>query len=512
MNITTRGGKFNEKRQFCRFFFDKIIDKKKFLCHINEVESKIRKEIIKMKEYKVSDVVNMTEQEIDLIQQGINQDNLSVIEEAYQNRHINLTDYEYLKDFYHDGMDVYREVYRALYEVFKHPEYTSAIDLSTGNVDLDYNEQPINYGLKAVTPFTCTRLEYVDKFNNPIYVIFPKMKTAARAIEKLESEYGKEYAEELHNAARYAFELEDMETFREKISNINPSSSKLHDILRLTVTCKYLTDVERIERVMTEQRGFTKRNYTINAAETRNRFHKPLAQNEKKYYDIKMIMHQHHPQGKTLDVEVQLKIHTLYNADLRTHQIYEDIRSIEAELAQKQKDFSAAEVRQKKATIEILTNRIRRINENAIHQYNMMVIDKARRFEDDGYRPLRIAPDYVDGTYQQCRQFIHREYLVESYTPFDPQTAFSAESDVNKVAYLRLIGKLKPIFNEFAEDALEKVEKLFNNLTLAERNRFNGINEVAKRYAPFINRKIRARAAEDEKILNGGLVRPQRER
>lgn len=464
-----------------------------------------------MKEYKVRDVVNMTEEEIDAIQESFNQQNLAVINEAYQQHRINETDYEYLKDFYHDGMDVYREVYRALYEVFKHPEYTSAIDLSSGKVDIDTNGQPINYGLKAVTPFTSTRLEYVDKFNNPIYVIFPKMKSAARAVEKLESEYGKEYAEELHNAARYAFELEDMETFREKISNINPSSSKLHDILRLTVTCKYLTDVERIERVMTEQRGFTKRNYTINAAETRNRFHKPLAQNEKKYYDIKMIMHQHHPQGKTLDVEVQLKIHTLYDADLRTHKIYEIIRSLEANLQQNRHQLSALEIRRKQASIEILTNRVRRMNENAIHQYNMTVIDKARRFEDDGYRPLRIKPDFADGTYLQCRQFINREYLVESYDPFDSQTAFSAENEANKVAYLRLIGKLDPSFDEFSNQA-EQIDTLFQKLTPAEIKRFEGINEVAKRYAPFINRKIRARAAEDEKILNGGLVRPQRER
>ncbi len=462
-----------------------------------------------MKEYEVRDIVNMTDEEIDAIQNKINRDNLQTVEKAFAERRLNEEDYSYLKEFYRDGMGIYREVYRALYEIFKHPEYTSAINLATGQVDTDKNGQTINYGLKAVTPFTCTRLEYVDKFNNPIYVIFPKMKSAARAIEKIESEYGKEYVAELHKIARYAFDMEDMETFRDKMSQISSNSSKLHDILRLTITCKYLTDVERIERVMTEQRGFTKRNYTIKPQETRNRFHKPLTQNQKKYYDIKMIMHQHHPHGKTLDVEVQLKIHTLYNADLRTHKIYEQIRSLEAELAQKKNSLTDQEIRQKQASVEILTNRIRRINENSAHQYNMMVIDKARRFEDDGYRPLRIAPDFADGTYLQCRQFINREYLVESYNPFDSKTAFSAENEANKVAYLRMIGKLSATFDEFADNAQEVVSKTFDALTPSEMARFEGINEVAKRYAPFINRKIRTRAAEDEKILNGGLVHPQ---
>lgn len=452
-----------------------------------------------MKEYKVSEVVNMTNEEIDAIQNEINQKNLHAIEEAFEDRRISETDYEYLKEFYHDGMGIYREVYRSLYEDFKHPCYTSAIDLATGQIDVDAHGQPMNYGLKAVTPFTSTRLEYVDKFNNHIYVIFPKMKSAERAIEKLE--YCKDYAKELQAAAHLAFEKEDMEAFAEKIRSITPNSSKLHDIVRLTITCKYLTDVERIERVMTENRGFTEPNYIINPFETRDRFKKPLSENPKKYYDIKMIMHQKNGNGKTLDVEVQLKIHTLYLADLRTHKHYENIRALETEIARNKQNLTERELRQKQAKIEILTRRIRRINENAIRFYNMIVIDKARRFEDDGYRPLRIEPDFSDNTYQQCRQFIQREYMVESYEPFDPTTAFSAEDEANKVAFLRLIGKVEPTFDEFAKHAMENVDSLFRQLAPSEKMRFDGINEVAKRYAPFINRKIHTQKAEDEKNL-----------
>lgn len=457
-----------------------------------------------MAEYKVKDIVNLPYEEIDRIQESINTDNLKIIEQAFAQKRINAEERDYLYDFYHDGMGVYREVYRALYEIFKHPEYTCAFDLKTGKVDRDVHEAQINYGLKAVTPFTSTRLEYVDKFNNPIYVIFPKMKSAERAIEKLESEYRKEYANEFSKQLHDFFMNEDREAFVEKIQNIRKGSAKLHDILRLTITCKYFTDVERIKRVMTENKSDLKRNYRINSNETRDRFLKPLKDNEKRYYDIKMIMHQQAPGDKELDVEVQLKIHTLYNADLRTHKIYEDVRTIEADLVQNGSLMPNKEKRQKEAKIKILNNKIRHINENAVHQYNMMVIDKARRIEDDGYRPLRVNPDYEDGTYQQCRHFINREYLVESYENFNALTAFSADNTINKLCFMRMIGKLEPDFNEYDEKASETIAHHFSQLTIAEKERFDGINEVAKRYAPLIQRKIHTR--KHEELANGNIL------
>ncbi len=450
-----------------------------------------------MEEYKVRDIVNLPEEEIDRIQEKINAQNLELISNAYTEHRISGDDREYLLNFYRDGMTVYREVYRALFELFKHPEFTCALDLATGKVDTDSQGNEINYGLKAVTPFTCTRLEYVDKFNNPIYVIFPKMKSASRAIEKIESEYGAEYKQDLKKISRFIFEDEDREAFSETLQNLKPKSAKLHDILRLTVTCKYLTDVERIKRVMTENRHNGKRNYYINPNETRDRFLKPLAENQKKYYDIKMIMHQMYTGGQTLDVEVQLKIHTLYMADLRTHKIYEDVRSIEALLEKEKSRMNSNEIRQKQAQIKILNNRIRQINENAVHQYNMMVVDKARRIEDDGYRPLRVRPDYADGTYHECRQIISREYMVESFLPFDPQTAFSARDNLNKLCYLRMLGKLENDFNEFSDDAAKTINLYFSQLSQAEMERFNGINEIAGRYAPIIRKKIQTRQKQE---------------
>lgn len=459
-----------------------------------------------MKNYEVKDIVNLPYEEIDQIQEKINEENLRLIDKAYADGRISADDRDYLREFYHDGMGVYREVYRTLYEVFRQPENTCAFNLSTGKVDTDENGKHINYGLKAVTPFTDTRLEYVDKFHNPIHVIFPKMKKADRAIEKIESEYHQDYLDDISRVVDRFFDDEDRDALVERMQNVKKSATKLRDILRLTITCKYYSDVERIKRVMTNK-SHQERNYEIDPKETRDLFLRPLSENEKKYYDIKMIMHQKTSGGRPIDVEVQLKINTLYNADIRTHKIYEDVRSIEGDLALNESSMPQNEVRQKKAQIKILKNKIRTINGNAIHQYNMMVLDKARRIEDDGYRPLRIRPDYTDGTYSRCRDVIANEYLVESFDKFDPKTAFSAENEINKLAFMRMIGKIDHDFDETRPTAPGFINFAFENLTPAEKDRFDNITEIAQRYAPIIEQKISQRQ-QTEKLGDFKTLNP----
>lgn len=480
-----------------------------FLCHIQKNRQN-RFESDMQKEYDVKKVVNLPTEEINRIQKQIDAENLETIEKACNEYRISPLERDYLLNFYADGMSVYRDVYRTLYETFRRPERTCSVNLESGKVDCDNSGNPIDYGLKAVTPFTCTRLEYVDKFNNPIYIIFPRMKSADRAIEKLERKYGKEYQTALYNAARLAFEQEDREAFAEKLQSIPQSNERLHDIIRLTITSKYLSGVERITQVLAHNHDSPKAKFYINKDEIRNRFTLPLSKNAKRYYDIKMIVHQK-KDDKLLDMELQLKIQALYEADLRTHKIYEEVRTIEASLPNKPTTEDTLDMRQKTARIKILNNRIRQINENSIHQYNMMVLDKARRIEDDGYRPLRIEPDNKDGTYDQCRQFIQKEYLVESYDTFNPETAFSADNEINKLSFLRLLGKLETDFNETDENASKVINYKFSRLTLAEKERFNGINEIAHRYSSIIRRKILAKK-KLEPIMQTPALSPKRGR
>lgn len=443
-----------------------------------------------MENYEVKDIVNLPSEYIDQIQKQLDEQNCAIIMQAYNEHRISPNEKDYLLGFYSDGMSVYREVYRALYEIFRQPENTCAINLATGKVDTDAHGNKINYGLKAVTPFTCTRLEYVDKFHNSIYVILPKMKSVIRAIEKIESEYNTAYFQEMHKMINRFFEDENRELLIENMQGITQNSSKLRDVLRLTITCKYFTDVERIKRIMTNYSNNAQSNFYINPNETRDKFLQPLNKNEKNYFDIKMIMHQKTANGQPINVEVQIKIHTLYTADTRTHKLYEKLRALEGELALKGNKIPQEERRQKEAQIKILKHRIRTINANAIHHYNMIVLDKARRIEDDGYRPLRIPPDNIDGTYNQCRSVIANEYRVESFAPFNPDTDFAANKEVNKVAFLRMIGKLDDEFDETEENAHHLINYEFSRLTPSEKERFDGINEIAQRYASVINCKI----------------------
>ncbi|MBE6443235.1 MAG: hypothetical protein E7020_01020 [Alphaproteobacteria bacterium] len=441
-------------------------------------------------ELTAADLYNLKFAEIDEIQTSIDAQNMATIESAFKQGRINDEEYDYMMAFFRDGMGVYREVYRSLYETFGSPIYTADFQPQTGEVKRDQNGKAIDYSLKVVTPFVYTKLKFSDKNNNAIHVIFPKMKSAERAIEKIDKEFGREY-NKLYQAATDVFFLdEDRDAYIERIQSLPKSTSQLHDILRLTITCKYLHDVKRIKRKFSEN---TNKFYHINPEETRDRFDKPLYKNKNRYYDIKMIMHQKTNNGQTFDVEVQLKINTLFRGDIRTHGIYERMRKIEA----MQSPSDPAPLRESQnQSIKLLDNLRTRIDINAVHQYNMMVIDKIFRIEDNDYRPLRVVPDNADGTYEKCCNFITDGYLVESYQKFDPTTAFSADDEVNKMAFLKLIGALPKGFDEFSENASAEINNKFNKLDHAGRRQFQKINDVATRYQHIIQQQI------DNQIIN----------
>lgn len=458
---------------------------------------------IDLQTIKAKDLSDLSFEEIDAIQEDLNAANLETIEKAYQQHRIDDYERDYLLEFFHDGMAVEREVYRSLYETFGQPERTCSYTPATGKVETDKNGHEIDYGLKVLTPFTGTRLQYRDKNINHIYVIIPPMKKAARAIEKIDAEYGKEYRRKFNQELEKLFTSEDRDAFCENIQDIPQTTSKLHDILRLTITCKYLSDVQRIKRKLSENKSSS---FYINTDETRDRFSKPLSQNEKKYYDIKMIIHHNMPNGKILDVEAQLKIDTLYQGDILTHGIYEQVRETEALLTKKGAQMEDFEVRQKEAQIKILNNRIRQINEVFLHQYNMVVMDKVYRIENDGYRPLRVEPENADGTYNRCRAFLSAEYMPESYQQFNGQEDFSAASEINKLCYLRMIGKLPADFDMFAETASKHINYKFARLSPAEIERFNGLNEIAMRYESVVRRKVNDRTRTDQPKAYAGLI------
>ena len=474
--------------------------------------------------YTVKETVEMPKNQIAGIIAQNAKDSLAIAQQAYDEKRITSYDYEKLKIYFSDPEKVYRHTYRAIYNLFKQPEATHAIDLSTGKVETDEHGKPVEYSLKAVTPFTNTKLVYYDKYHNEIGIIFPKMKEAERIIEKLCYEYGIEYNQDLHDIAHIAFDDENREEFAEKMQDIPLPSSKLHDVLRLTVTCKYKTDTERLCNIFLKNRtiysketqDYDRKNmpyektnsaeekrikesepYYVIQEETRNRFNGKLEDNPKMYYDIKIVLHIPDENGVVRDVEIQFKIQTLFFADARTHQLYEIVRDIEKRLEKEGSKIDPKDKAQMLAQKKILLNRITQINKNAIHQYNMMVVDKIRRIEDDGYIPIGAEPEHTDGTYQWCREFLFNEYMPETLKDFDAKESFNPEDELNKMCFLRMIGKLEPDFDEFSPSASLDIEEAFDSLTPSEKSRFDGIYQVSNRYGQIIQNSINHKRIQD---------------
>ncbi len=454
-------------------------------------------------ELTAKDLANIPREEIKEIQNRRDKLAIATFDTALAEARITRYDYDYLIEAFKDGMGWSRLIYRSIYETFGKPLYTTGFNPITGEVDRDENGKTINYSLKALTPLAPTRLKFTDKKNNALYCIFPKMKSADRTIEKLETELHREYNEEMLTALDQSWEDEDREAFAERLQNISPAYTKLRDIYRLTFTAKYLSDVKRLKRVFTE---FGKKNqnkfYYIIDNETRDRFDKPLSENENQYYDIKMIMYQRLPDrdsneipdNRYFAVEIQLKIDTLFRGDLKTHEPYEKIREIEGKMTS---STPSEERKLNEQLIKYYNKRRKLINQHAVHEYNMVVLDKIYRIEDD-YIAMEVEPDdKKNGTYKQCVDFITDNYMVESYRPFDAENAFSANNELNKMYFLKLIGKLPKSFDEFAEGASETINREFSRLQHMDRRKFAGINNIAQRYQSVIQDVINQRKRDD---------------
>ncbi|MBQ7303488.1 MAG: hypothetical protein IJW75_01030 [Alphaproteobacteria bacterium] len=478
------------------------------------------------KNYTVRETVELTRSQISGVIAQMATRCVNVITKAYEDKKIDNIQYESLMSYFSNPDTIYRHTYRAIYDLFKQPEATCAIDLETGKVERNENGRPIDYGLKAVTPFTNTQLVYYDKFHNPIRVIFPMMKEPSRAIEKLLYEYGKEYNQDLDKISALVFENEDRESYSQALQTLNTPTSKLHDILRLTVTCKYKTDLERACNIFQKNRTiYTKDTpdsqktglleekrikkeepYFIIEEEKRNRFKGKIKDNNKMYYDIKIVLHIPDENGTIRDVEIQFKIHTLFFADIRTHKLYEEVRNIEKMLEKEGAKMDAKEIAQANARKKILLNRITQINKNAIHQYNMMVVDKIRRIEEDGYIPIGAEPEHTDGTYQWCREFLFKEYMPESLDDFKANESFNPNDELNKMCFLRMIGKLEPDFDEFNPLASEQIEQAYSLLKPSEIERYEKIFNVSNRYSQIIQNAINKKRIEDNGFPSPALT------
>lgn len=450
------------------------------------------------------DIVKYSSEEIDAIQKEYDKENCREIFQAYVEHRINQEEVLFLLNYYRDGMKAYREVYRGLYEIYGIPEQIACMNQLNGELEMHIQKIPhvdakknriitvrenvvTNYSLKEVTPFTCMRLEYRDNENNPVYVILPVMKKARRAIEKIQ-DYRVEQMAEVRKINESFQQHGDVNRLQQELSGVRGHLDRVNDILRLTITRKYYTGVSKTRSTLTRAP-----NLGVNPAETRSLFYDndmkncaQLKKNGKNYYDDKLYLHLSLGGGREFKAEVQIKIDAFYRADLQTHLLYEEQRALEENLKASRKKMSAQEVQRAEYRIEILKKGIQKINKQANHEYNMMVLEKVRWLED-GYRALRIPPDYQDGTYKACHDLIKSCYMVRPHKIFDVEKEFDFRDKDNIAIAARGNYDLKSIYEisgRYRESISRKYSPLHDKIDVTGKDRTYPNFISAQKYDP----------------------------
>ena len=450
------------------------------------------------------DIVKYSSEEIDAIQKEYDKENCREIFQAYVEHRINQEEVLFLLNYYRDGMKAYREVYRGLYEIYGIPEQIACMNQLNGELEMHIQKIPhvdakknriitvrenvvTNYSLKEVTPFTCMRLEYRDNENNPVYVILPVMKKARRAIEKIQ-DYRVEQMAEVRKINESFQQHGDIDRLQQELAGVRGHLDRVNDILRLTITRKYYTGVSKTRSTLTRAP-----NLGVNPAETRSLFYDndmkncvQLKKNGKNYYDDKLYLHLSLGGGREFKAEVQIKIDAFYRADLQTHLLYEEQRALEENLKASRKKMSAQEVQRAEYRIEILKKGIQKINKQANHEYNMMVLEKVRWLED-GYRALRIPPDYRDGTYKACHDLIKSCYMVRPHKIFDVEKEFDFRDKDNIAIAARGNYDLKSIYEisgRYRESISRKYSPLHDKIDVTCKDRTYPNFISAQKYDP----------------------------
>lgn len=450
------------------------------------------------------DIVKYSSEEIDAIQKEYDKENCREIFQAYVEHRINQEEVLFLLNYYRDGMKAYREVYRGLYEIYGIPEQIACMNQLNGELEMHIQKIPhvdakknriitvrenvvTNYSLKEVTPFTCMRMEYRDNENNPVYVILPVMKKARRAIEKIQ-DYRVEQIAEVRKINESFQQHGDVNRLQQELAGVRGHLDRVNDILRLTITRKYYTGVSKTRSTLTRAP-----NLGVNPAEMRSLFYDndmkncaQLKKNGKNYYDDKLYLHLSLGGGREFKAEVQIKIDAFYRADLQTHLLYEEQRALEENLKASRKKMSAQEVQRAEYRIEVLKKGIQKINKQANHEYNMMVLEKVRWLED-GYRALRIPPDYQDGTYKACHDLIKSCYMVRPHKIFDVEKEFDFRDKDNIAIAARGNYDLKSIYEisgRYRESISRKYSPLHDKIDVTGKDRTYPNFISAQKYDP----------------------------
>ncbi|MBR2273232.1 MAG: hypothetical protein IJ864_00115 [Alphaproteobacteria bacterium] len=477
-----------------------------------------------MQTYTADQLVKMGSEQIDQIQSNCDSDALDYItEKTDELTFMTKTDINNLKEYYTDTM----EKYRLLYEAFVYglsteqkpgfPEHIYNIDLKDGSIETDKNGRRINYTTEILAPCTTSALHYINNDCNDMYIIFPPVKDIERTIEKLVEERQREHKElREKNLATFEeepelpFNLSLQESYcptvynlqqqkieqqtKETLLKITTDSILPKDIYRLSITSRYPQDLE----TLIKQFECKFPAYIKFVGNERNFYNKELTENPRRYLDRKKIARISIPQSnRYFYVEFQFKQTNMFFAHIRSHSVYEQARLLTAkyntaqEAAQKKKGTAGYEEAKNKALqLKKLCQEKNElcidIHKSAIHQSNFYVLNHVM-WQDKNAEGLR-HPKNSKGQYEQSIDFLKKNYIIESYEPFDGAMAFATTPNeyLNKSYYLKMIGSLPENFDELGKNAKNYINKAWENLTSSDIKNFDLVTATAIKYQDII--------------------------
>ena len=290
------------------------------------------------------------------------------------------------------------------------------------------------------------------------------------------------------------------------------------DIYRLSITSKYPGDLEELIREL--ENKFPP--YIKFTKGERNLYKKNLSENARNYFDIKKIARITIPgSDRSFNIEFQFKQTNMFFAHIRSHSAYEEFRILEAkykalkEAEAKRKTPSTPAAKQKlqqlKKQCEEKKELCLKIHRNAVHQSNLYLMHKLL-WLDDNARGLHRKPELQDGRYKYSVETLKKNYILESYEPFDGATAFATAPDehLNKSYYLKLIGILPESFDELGKNAKEHINKAWGTLTAADIKDFTRITSTAVKYQDIIRNIQKQRRMMDTTALLNSFAQNER--
>ena len=444
---------------------------------------------------------------------------------------LNKHEKEMLVGSYTNTMETFRLLFKAIVSSFKtetkpgYPENVYSIDLKTGKIESDKNGY-IEYSARHLAPCTTSMLHYINGECNDVFVILPPIKDVGRSIEKIILECQDEYKEakdkKLDEFGKNAFEEEPELPFftpdckllqaltgrnaklgdNNHLVNVAKYEAIPKDIFRLSVTSKYPGDLtELIKEFEKKFPDFIK----FEDGE-RNSYKKNLSENNRIYFDIKKTAIITDPDtGKKIYVEFQFKQTCMFFAHIRSHSAYEDFRVIDAKLKkaieQLNKKKDSEELKNKVNTLKKQADLARKlcidIHRSAMHQSNLYLMHKLF-WIDENAQALHEDP------FPLIKKELQKNYIVESYTPFDGVTAFSTSENeyLNKSYYLKLKNILPENFDEFDKNAKFHIYKAWKTLSPNDLAEFSNITRMAVKY----QKEIRAVQKQKEMLDNNAIL------